>query len=124
VDAVRSAQAIPAVHAFNSALFSACMLEELEVGTACMGIIEHAFAALSAEIGQAVVERGWVRRDALTHYATHAELDLRHADEFFRLLEPTWNDPRARELGERGLRLGAHVFDRLYREFLVHAKSA
>jgi pyrroloquinoline-quinone synthase len=111
----------PAVHAFNSALFSACMLEALEIGIGCIGIIEYAFAELSARIGTAVVERGWIPREALMHYALHAELDRRHADEFFVLLELGWNDPSKRELAERGLALGAYTFDRLYRDLLKTA---
>ncbi len=113
---VRTTRPSPAVHAFNSVLYSACLLEDLEVGIACVGIIEYAFAELSARIGNGVVARGWVTREDLVHYTLHAELDQRHAEEFFRLVEPKWDDPTKRELIERGLALGAHVFDRLYRE--------
>ena len=38
----------PALRAFNSVLTCACVLDELEVGVACMGIIEYAFAGISA----------------------------------------------------------------------------
>lgn len=113
---VHALRPAPAVHAFNSALYSACLLEDLEVGIACMGAIEHAFAEISARIGSGVVERGWIASADLKHYALHAELDQRHADEFFALLEPKWDDAVMRERIERGLALGAHVFDRLYRE--------
>src|SRR5213075_2539860 len=61
----------PALRAFNSVLTCACVLDELEVGVACMGIIEYAFASIPATIGQAVVQRGWVRQEALVHYALH-----------------------------------------------------
>ena len=105
----------PTVHAFNSVLYSACLLEELELGIACLGIIEYAFAELSARIGNGIVDRGWVTRENLVHYTLHAELDQRHAEEFFLLIEPKWGDTAKRELIERGLSLGAHVFDQLYR---------
>ncbi|MEA3207958.1 MAG: pyrroloquinoline-quinone synthase [Chthoniobacter sp.] len=117
-DRLHGLRPAPAVHAFNSVLFSACLLEELEVGIGCIGIIEHAFAELSARIGNHVVSRGWVPREKLVHYSLHAELDRQHADEFFAIVEPRWDDPAKRELIERGLALGAHVFDRLYRELL------
>lgn len=116
VDSVVSGNACPAVHAFNSTLFSACMLEEVEVGIACLGIIEFAFAELSARIGHGVVMRGWVTKDQLVHYTLHSELDKRHAEEFFNILEPKWPDPFCRRHIVRGLALGAHAFDRLYRE--------
>jgi pyrroloquinoline-quinone synthase len=115
---VQAARPCAAVHAFNSVLFSACLLEDIEVGIACLGVVEYAFADLSARIGSSVVSRGWVAADKMVHYALHAELDQRHADEFFALLEPKWSDPLKRESIERGLALGAHIFDRLYRELL------
>lgn len=106
----------PAVRAFNSVLTCSCVLDELEVGVGCMGIIEHAFAGISAIIGKAVVDQGWVKRENLVHYALHAEIDTRHAEEFFAVIEPMWNDPARRYFVQQGLELGAYVFDRLYRD--------
>src|SRR5919204_442054 len=37
----------PALRAFNSVLTASCVLDELEVGVGCMGIIEYAFAGIS-----------------------------------------------------------------------------
>jgi pyrroloquinoline-quinone synthase len=106
----------PAVRAFNSVLTASCVLDELEVGVACMGIIEFAFAGISARIGRAVVDRGWVPAEKLTHYALHAEIDDRHAEEFFAVVEPLWDDEPRRYFITQGLELGAYVFDRLYRD--------
>jgi len=109
----------PALRAFNSVLTSACVLDELEVGVACMGIIEYAFAEISATIGQAVVQRGWVRQEKLVHYALHAQIDERHAEEFFAVIEPRWDDPARRYFVEQGLELGAYAFNRLYSDLHV-----
>ncbi|MCE2461896.1 MAG: iron-containing redox enzyme family protein [Pseudomonadales bacterium] len=109
----------PVVRAFNSILTTACVLDELEVGVACMGIIERAFAGVSAAIGRAVVERGWLPRDRLIHYSLHAEIDVRHADEFFAVVEPAWEDENRRYLVDQGLQLGAYALDRLYRDLHV-----
>lgn len=109
----------PAVHAFNSILMSACANDALEVGICCMGIIEQAFAVISAIIGRAVVERGWVASGDLVHYALHAQLDVRHADEFFAIVEAGFADQPRRELIEQGLELGAYAFDQLYRAMLT-----
>lgn len=108
----------PCLRAFNSVLTTACVLDELEVGVACMGIIEMAFADCSAVIGQAVVAQGWVAADALVHYRLHAAIDERHAEEFFNVVEPRWADPQRRYFIEQGLELGAYAFDRLYRDLL------
>ena len=56
------------VRAFNSCLTTSCVLDELEVGVACLGIQEYIFSDVSAIIGKAVVENGWVAADDLIHY--------------------------------------------------------
>ena len=106
------------MRAFNSILTTACVLDELEVGVACMGIIERAFAGVSATIGRAVVDRGWLTRERLIHYSLHAEIDVRHADEFFAVVEPAWEDEGRRYLIDQGLQLGAYALDRLYRDLV------
>jgi pyrroloquinoline-quinone synthase len=106
----------PALRAFNSVLTASCLMDELEVGVACMGIIEFAFAGISARIGKAVVDRGWIPVEQLVHYKLHAEIDERHAEEFFAVIEPQWRDDRRRHFIEQGLELGAYIFDRLYRD--------
>jgi pyrroloquinoline-quinone synthase len=111
----------PVLRAFNSILSSACVMDELEVGVSCLGIIEHAFAGISAAIGQAVVQHGWVKAENLVHYNLHAEIDQRHAEEFFAVVEPRWDDPQRRYFIEQGLELGAYAFDRLYRDMYATA---
>ena len=111
---------IPAVRAFNSILTSACILDELEVGFCCMGIIEYAFATISAVIGRIVVDRGWIPADQLVHYDLHAEIDERHAEEFFAVVNDRWDDPARRHYIEQGLELGAYAFDRLYLDLRNH----
>ena len=106
----------PELRAFNSVLSAACVLDELEVGISCMGIIEQAFAPISASIGQAVVKRGWITAENLVHYRLHAEIDERHAEEFFAVVEPSWDHPERRHFIDQGLELGVYVFDRLYRD--------
>ena len=118
-DDLATVTVVPPVRAFNSVLIAACVLDEVEVGIACMGVIEHAFAGISALIGRAVVDRGWVPADKLVHYRVHAEIDERHAEEFFAVIEPRWHDPARRYYIEQGLDLGAYVFNRLYIDLAV-----
>ncbi|MFJ6725260.1 TenA family transcriptional regulator [Streptomyces sp. NPDC091281] len=105
---------IPAVHAYNSVLSAVCTLEDPQVGIACMGAIEYAFASVSALTGNPAVDRGWVARADLTHYGLHADLDEQHAEDFFLLLEPHYASPAARRRIDQGLGLGAYVLNRLY----------
>lgn len=112
----------PEIRAFNNVLTAACVLDELEVGVACMGVIEQAFAGVSAAIGRTVVARGWIAKADLAHYKLHAAIDERHANEFYAVVEPRWSDPGRRYFIEQGLELGAYVFNRLYAD--LHARSA
>lgn len=113
----------PAVRAFNSVLIASCVLDEIEVGIACLGIIEYAFAGISAIIGKAVVDRGWVQAENLAHYKLHAEIDERHAEEFFAVIEPFWSEKQKRYYIQQGLDLGGYIFDRLYRDMLDTAEK-
>ena len=104
----------PEVRHFNTMLTGACVMDEYLVGVAVLGMIERMFADISAWIGNAVVERGWIPRDRLVHYTLHAELDVRHAADFFDVLRPAWCGGAERYTIEQGLRLGAYAFMTLY----------
>ena len=106
----------PEVRMFNTTLTGACIMDEYLVGVGVLGIIEQMFSDISSRIGRSVVERGWVGPDELVHYSLHAEIDVRHAQDFFDVLRPSWDkDDADRYYIEQGLRLGAHCFDQLYR---------
>jgi pyrroloquinoline-quinone synthase len=106
-----------AVRAFNVSLIGTCMMERMETAFACLGVIEYAFADISELIGTKVVARGWVSEDDLVHYKLHAQIDKGHAADFFKMVEPAWNDggPGAAAV-EDGIALGLHVFNRLYED--------
>lgn len=111
------------VDAFNNILMGTCVLDEVEVGISCLGIIEYAFMTISATIARTVIQRDWVQPERLTHYALHAEIDSRHAEEFFAVIEPLWQNPARRPLIEKGLELGAYIWDRLYRDLYTAAAA-
>jgi pyrroloquinoline-quinone synthase len=112
-----------AVRAFNLGLHGACAFADVEVGVCCLGAIELAFAGISATIGRAVIERGWIAAEQLVHYRLHAEIDKRHAEEFFAAVQPALNDPFRRKSIEQGLELGAYLFDQLYRGLYMTASE-
>ena len=120
---VRETAESSAVRAFNLGLFGTCAAEPVELAFASLGIIEYAFADISAEIGRTVIERGWVEPRNLVHYTTHAEIDRRHAAEFFDAVAESWGAGGARRDNVvRGLRLGHYLFDRLYVDLLSAAQ--
>ncbi len=110
----------PEVRAFNTTLIGCCALDDWEIGAGCLGIIERMFVDISAWIGSSIVARGWLPRERVVHYSLHEELDQRHSADFFDTLASAWAaDEACRYRIEQGLRLGAYVFDRLYRD--LHA---
>ena len=107
----------PEVRAFNTALVGAAVLDEHIVSVGMMGMIERMFVDISARLGRGIVARGWLEESRMIHYALHEELDVKHAEDFFAILRPTWSArPADRYYVEQGIRLGAYVFDRLYRD--------
>ncbi len=118
---VRRAVLWPEVRVFNTTLMGACVLDDYLVGCGLLGMIERMFADISAWIGQGVVRRGWIPAERIVHYTLHAELDVRHAQDFFDVLRPAWElGPTHRHDIEQGLQLGAAVFNRLYEDLWRH----
>ena len=92
-------------------------------GVGVMGIIERMFAEISAWIGNEIVNRGWMTRSSLIHYTLDEELDIKHSQDFFDVLEYSWEESLEDQYAiEQGLRLGAYIFNRLY-EDLYHART-
>ena len=105
----------PELRAFNTVLIGLCVMDDTLTALAALGMIEDLFAGISAEIGEAVLRQGWLRRDEIIHYKTHETLDVEHAEGFYRLLYRHYeSDAKARYFIEQGLELGGYVFMGLY----------
>ena len=107
----------PEVRIFNTTLTGACVIDEYLVGVGVLGMIERMFAGISGRLGRGIVERGWLSADQMIHYDVHEELDIKHADDFFDVIRPVWEqDDDDRYYIEQGLRLGACSFNTLYEQ--------
>ncbi len=107
----------PEVRAFNTTLVGACVLDEYVIGVSALGMIERMFVDVSRWLGSGIVERGFLSEERLVHYRLHEELDVRHSQDFFDVVRPLFEaSEEDRYFVEQGLRLGAYVFDRLYRD--------
>jgi pyrroloquinoline-quinone synthase len=105
----------PEVAAFNAALDGVSALGDHRVGVAMFGLIERQFADISAWIGRAIVEAGWLSAEQMIHYALHEELDIQHAADFFDIIAPLWGRSEEDQAAiTEGLWLGAAVFYQLY----------
>lgn len=105
----------PPVQAFNLGLLGACSMEPAGFAMGALGLIEYAFAGISALIGQEVVAAGWVPAARLVHYSLHAEVDKRHAAEMFAAAART--GAPVSTICE-GLAFGHFLFNRLYVDLL------
>jgi pyrroloquinoline-quinone synthase len=108
------------VRAFQQATTNFCLVQPYEVGAAALGIIEHVYVGISADIGRLVVERGWVLPGSQDHYVLHEQLDVEHARELLDLAAPAWAEARGRRGVALGLLMGAHHFWQLYLDLMPH----
>lgn len=112
-----------AVLAFNNCLWGVCASESIPLAFAALGAIEYAFADISALIGRRVVESGWIAQEQLIHYKLHAEIDKRHAGDFFQSIEQDWRgDSCHRTEICSGIDLGLYAFRRLYEDMLIQSE--
>lgn len=109
----------PGVRAFNTGLMGCSLMEPVEIAFATLGVIEYAFADICELIGRKVVDRGWIAREDLVHYKLHAQIDKRHAADFFTVVEGAWNGAGKTKV-EDGIILGLHLFNRLYEDLATH----
>jgi pyrroloquinoline-quinone synthase len=100
----------------------ACAHEDILTAISCNGIIEYAFADISALLARHVVDTGWIKKEDLVHYHLHADIDKQHAEDFFKIVEPFMDDPQQQTKIECCLRLGAYMFNRLYKDLYRDAQ--
>ncbi|MBI3632561.1 MAG: iron-containing redox enzyme family protein [Candidatus Vogelbacteria bacterium] len=113
----------PEIRSFNENLIAACTLDHYLVGCGAMGIIERMFVDISFWIGSTITDRGWLTKEQMIHYNLHEELDIKHSKDFFDVLDTTWNqDIKNQYRIEQGLRLGAYIFNTLYRSLYESRK--
>lgn len=102
----------PCIDSFNSALIGVCQADPVEKGICCLGIIEYMFSHISKTIAESVVQLNWISHQNLIHYNLHADLDVKHAQDLFEIVNklPNSNLNTCFE----GIRLGSFIFARLF----------
>ena len=107
----------PEVLEFNFVLRGVCaQADSYLMGVALLGMIEYMFSDISGFIGESIVNNGWLAKEQLIHYNLHRELDIKHSQDFFDLLEEPWkeSEEKRKEI-KQGLALGAFTFNSLYK---------
>lgn len=116
-DEVEKCALWPEVRVFNTALIGACVIDDFLIGVSVMGMIELMFSDISHIISQGVIKRGWMTDQNMIHYSLHKELDVKHSQDFFDVLEKYWHPQNKNQYYiEQGLRMGATLFNNFYKE--------
>ena len=97
---------------FNNTLMNNCLNKDWRIGVATLGIIEDMFSDISSFISKAIIKNKWLPAHEIVHYNCHEELDIKHSDDFYELIENDWNSHQ--ELIVEGLKEGAASFLELY----------
>jgi len=114
-DILEKSKLWPETRIFNTGLVGTCVLDEYQVGASLMGMIELMFSDISSIIGRGIVKRGWLKEKEMIHYSLHEELDIKHSQDFFDILEKPWKSSKnERYLVEQGLLMGAQIFNNFY----------
>ncbi len=114
----------PSVRIFNTTLVGCCTLDEYLVSVGAMGMIERMFCEISTWLGQGIVDRGWLTKENLIHYNLHADLDIKHSQDFFDVVAPSWKASKEnRYYIDQGLTMGASLFNMLYEELYKNRKE-
>jgi pyrroloquinoline-quinone synthase len=114
----------PETDSFTILLHGVCATAPVSLAVACYGVLESAFADVSARIAQSVIDRGWVPAHRIAHYSLHAEIDKEHASGFFAVAEPHLDEPGERVLVARGIALGLHAFRVLFRDLATRVLTS
>jgi pyrroloquinoline-quinone synthase len=114
----------PSVRIFNTTLVGTATLDEYLVGVGMMGIIERMFCEISTWLGEGIVDRGWLTKENLIHYNLHEALDIKHSQDFFDVVAPSWSRSKEnRYYIDQGLTMGASVFNTMYEKLYSNRKK-
>jgi len=104
----------PAIAKFYSIIENTINNSSLETAIAMFGIIEDRYTEISSSIALSLVQNGWLKTSQLVHYENHQQLDIYHAELFYKLVRNKWKKEKSRLDIEKGLRKGNKVILDIY----------
>ena len=66
------------------------------------------------QITLSIVKNGWLNTSQLVHYKNHQELDIYHAELFYKLVRNKWKEEESRLNIKKGLKEGNKVILDIY----------
>ena len=98
--------------------------DNIDTAIAMFGIIEDRYTEISSFIAKTVVRKNWLDESKLSHYSTHKELDIHHAELFYKLIEQKWSNNQSMQYIKTGLNLGNELVMKLFNEILIKTSNA
>ena len=108
----------PAVVNFYSIIEETINCSNIETAIAMFGIIEDRYTEISSSIALSLVKNGWLSASQLVHYKNHQELDIYHAELFYKLVRKKWKEEESRLNIKKGLKVGNKVILDIYFDLL------
>ena len=98
--------------------------DNIDTAIAMYGIIEERYTEISSFIAKTVVRKNWLDESKLSHYSIHKELDIHHAELFYKLIEKKWLNKQSMQYIKTGLNLGNKLVLKLFNEILIKTSDA
>jgi len=107
-----------AVDVYNNLLIECSTNEATLRSISMMGIIEERYSKISGTIVKEILEKKWIRKEQLTHYSLHEDLDIEHSQGFYNIIKNNWSDADSSDEIKKGLVLGNSMILNLYNDLL------
>jgi len=103
---------------FNVSLEEKAKKKSTCFSLAMMGIIEDRYATITKILSEHILKNHWLSQKTLTHYKVHEDLDVEHAESFYKLIRNHWVNLEKRTQIKEGLVFGNDLILNLYSNLL------
>jgi len=107
-----------AVSNFYSIIDKTVESDNIETAIAMFGIIEDRYTEISSSISTSLINNNWLKKNQLSHYVIHKELDIYHAEQFYKLVRHKWTEEICRDNIIKGLKLGNTIIFDIFNNLL------
>ena len=107
-----------AVSNFYSIIDKTVESDNIETAIAMFGIIEDRYTEISSSISTSLINNNWLKKNQLSHYVIHKELDIYHAEQFYKLVRHKWTEGICRDNIIKGLKLGNTIIFDIFNNLL------
>lgn len=112
-----------AVSNFYSIINNTIENDNIETALAMFGIMEDRYTEISSSIANSLVKNNWLKKDQMSHYKTHKQIDTYHAELFYKLVRHKWIKETCKADIKKGLKLGNKLIFDIFNNLLKVEKE-